>query len=436
MSVSTKPYIGSRDFYPEDMKFRTWMFNVQREVCEKFGYNEYQAPIVEPLSLYQAKSSEEIVGEQIYRFTDRGDREVAIRPEMTPTLARMVAAKWKELQGPLRWYSIANFMRYERPGRGRLREFYQLNADLIGTSSAAADAEIMLMAIDLLFAYGAGAKHFRMRFSDRRLMDSYLGDHPPQLLREIGRLLDKKEKIGDDKFEESLKTLCPDDKCAKRVREFLEIDLGGLRAVAEKGEIESEIVESLEKTATHLKNAGVEDCLIFDPGIVRGFDYYTGIIFEVNDLHEDNRRALFGGGRYDRLLGLFGNEQIPAVGFGMGDVTLENFLNIHGLVPEVLGHPAGAYLTLFSAELEQETFALARNLRAKGIEVETALEAGGKFKKQIQTAERKGRRYLLILGEDEVKNGIVRVKDLSTGNQEDVGRNSLSDYLKSRGGIV
>ncbi len=430
MAVSTKPYIGSRDFYPDDMRFRTYMFEKQRLICKQFGYLEYQAPILEPLSLYQAKSSEEIVGEQIYRFTDRGDRDVAIRPEMTPTLARMVAGKWKELASPLRWFSIANFMRYERPGRGRLREFYQLNVDLIGVSSAVADAEVMLIGIKLLQSFGATFKDFTLRYSDRRLMDSYFKGLDSDIMREIGRLLDKREKIGEEKFLESLKALCADESCVERVQNFLKIDSDDLERLSGSGDIDPDASRDLIQVRRILDKAGVGECVKFDPAIVRGFDYYTGIIFEINDEHPENRRALFGGGRYDRLLGLFGNEQIPAVGFGMGDVTLENFLDIHELRPANLIEPSGIYISLFSEQMLEATLDLAGELRESGLEVETSLEASGKFKKQLQTAERKGRRYVLILGETELETGIVRVKDLVSGDQTDVKRSELVSFLQ------
>ncbi len=406
------------------------MFQIQKDTCRRYGFVEYGAPILEPLSLYQAKSSEEIVGEQIYRFTDRGDREVAIRPEMTPTLARMVAARWKELPSPLRYFSIANFMRYERPGKGRLREFFQLNVDLIGSSSPAADAEILGLAADLLLQYGAKNSDFTIRFSDRRFLQSYLGKVPAEKMREVGRLLDKREKIGDEAFRVSLMELLGDAGLVKRVESYLKLELKDLPALVESGDLDKSAVEHLLSVERLARFTPASASLAFDTGIVRGFDYYTGLIFEINDNHPENRRALFGGGRYDRLMGLFGGEEIPAVGFGMGDVTLDDFLEAHSLKPEQLAHPEGFFLSLFHDTLLEPTLQLAGELRQNGIDLEVSFDAGGKFKKQLQSAERKKKRYVIIMGEDEWKSGKIKLKDLVTGDQQEYPAKNLSSVLR------
>lgn len=431
MEISTRPYIGSRDFYPDTMAFRNWMFSIQRDVCKKYGYREYNAPIVEPIGLYLAKSSQEIVSEQIYRFVDRGDREVAIRPEMTPTLARMVASKSNDWTYPLRWFSIGNFMRYERPGRGRLREFYQLNVDLIGSESPAADAEILSLAMDLMQSYGAKKEDYVLRFSDRRLLSLFINDVSPEKEREIGRLLDKKEKIGEEKFQEELKKTCEDSRCVDQVFQFLRITLDDLKQMEFEQEAHRQIITHMLQVESLLSKNATQSHFRFDPAIVRGFDYYTGLIFEINDTHPDNRRALFGGGRYDRLLGLFGGKDIPAVGFGMGDVTLENFLEIHGLIPSQKENEKGVYFTLMDESLLEKTMKIATELRSSGIEVELALEPSKKFKKQLQTAEKKGRRFVLIMGEDEDQNEMIKVRDLSSGEQSDQKQSDLVEYLTS-----
>ncbi|MCR9144112.1 MAG: histidine--tRNA ligase [bacterium] len=428
MSLSTKPYIGSRDFYPDQMKFRNWMFGVQAEVCRRYGYSEYAAPLIEPLDLYRAKSSEEIVSEQLYRFTDRGEREIAIRPELTPTLARMVAARINELPRPLRWFSVGNFMRYERPGRGRLREFFQLNVDLLGPDDFTADAEVLMLAIDLMRAYGASPEHFEVRYSDRRLLEAYLSDYDTEKIRAISRVIDKRAKIKPAEFEEQLATACGDDAGVAKVKKLLALTT---ESVAElpADELDPEIAGRISKFAEFLREQGYGDGLVFDPGIVRGFDYYTGLIFEMYDRDPENNRALFGGGRYNRLVGMFGKQEIPAVGFGMGDVTLENFIVSHGLAPAELGEARGAYIALMSADLAGPVAKLARELRTVGIDVEVALEATKKFGKQFELAEKKGRRFMLILGETELENGVVRVKDLKSGEQQDVPRQDLAAAL-------
>lgn len=436
MATSHRPYIGSRDFYPEEISFRNWMFERQRRLCTRYGYQEYAAPLLEPLELYRKKSSEEIVNEQLYRFVDRGEREVAIRPEMTPSLARMVSARLKETPRPIRWFSIANFMRYERPGRGRLREFYQLNVDLMGTSSAAADAEILMLAIDLLRSYGAGGEHFEVRYGDRRLLDSYLTGVKTERKRRISQILDKKEKLKESEFQALLDEEIPEAKLQEKVREYLQLTPESLGAALEGGLLDPEVVANLQEIRRLCDDRGYGEVLRFDPAIIRGFDYYTGFIFEIYDRDPQNRRSLFGGGRYDRLIGLFGKEEVPAVGFGLGDVTLEHFLTSHGFTEAARREREGVFLTLFSADLMEDILSLASELREAGIVAEVALEPTKKLGKQFELADRKGRRLVLIMGPEEKKNALLRIKDLETGTQQDVPREKLiagvGELLKAR----
>jgi histidyl-tRNA synthetase len=277
--LSTEPYKGVRDFYPEDMAVQNHIFSMWKKVCEGFGYQEYAASLLEPAELYRSKGSEEIVNEQMFTFKDRGDREVALRPEMTPSLARMVAARRKSLKFPLRWYTIANCFRYERPQRGRKREHWQLNADIMGVAGVEAEVEIISLAYKIMKAFGAKDDDFLITLNDRGAM--------------------------------------PNDRALLRK--------------ADRGEAQLEVAESetVKKTLAALKLPNA----VFDQNIVRGFDYYTGLVFEVFDTHTDNRRSLFGGGRYDNLLEMFGVDPVPTVGFGMGDVTIRDFLETHKLKP-------------------------------------------------------------------------------------------------------
>ncbi|KKT12874.1 MAG: Histidyl-tRNA synthetase [Parcubacteria group bacterium GW2011_GWC1_43_30] len=281
--LGTDPYKGVRDFYPEDMAIQNYIFNTWRKVAEKFEYVEYGASILEPAELYKGKTSEEIVNDQTFSFTDRGGREVILRPEMTPTLARMIAAERKSLKFPLRWFSIPNVFRYERPQRGRRREHWQLNCDLLGIPGIEADVEIISLAHAILRAFGAEEKDFEIRINSRKAL-------PKGVSMETIRKIDKGEEVGIE--------------------------------VRETDEIRS-VLDLLEKKG--IKNAR------FNQKIVRGFDYYTGIVFEVFDTNPDNPRSLFGGGRYDNLLEIFDVDPIPAVGFGMGDITLRDFLETHKL---------------------------------------------------------------------------------------------------------
>ncbi len=313
--LSTESYKGVRDFYPEDMAVQNYIFGVWRKVAEESGYLEYSASILEYADLYRSKGSDEIVNEQMYTFTDKGDREVALRPEMTPTLARMIAARRKGLKLPLRWFSIPNVFRYERPQRGRKREHWQLNCDLMGIAGVEAEVEIITLAYKIMRAFDARDEDFLIKINDRRLFDEIfveIGDASPSTKKEVIRLIDSKEKI--DNFESELNRHLGQEKKEK----FLEL----LKT--------KKSTHRLDELGAVLHTKGVKNFII-DTSIARGFDYYTGVVFEVFDTNPDNRRSLFGGGRYDNLLEMFGVEPIPTVGFGMGDVTIRDFLETHQL---------------------------------------------------------------------------------------------------------
>lgn len=304
--LSTDPYKGVRDFYPADMRVQNYIFSVWRRVAEQFGYEEYSASLLEYSDLYKSKGNDEIINEQTYSFTDRGGREVTLRPEMTPTLARMVAAQRKSLKFPLRWYSIPNVFRYERPQRGRRREHWQLNCDVLGIAGIEAEVEIISLAHAIMKAFGAKDADFVIKIGSRNALTSALTQRkvPAENYKAIARLIDRKGKMPEEERVAELKKLGGDFEVAESA------DISALRKVlGEKG----------------LKNTE------FDSNIVRGFDYYTGMVFEVFDTHADNRRSLFGGGRYDNLLEIFGVEPVPTVGFGMGDITIRDFLETHSL---------------------------------------------------------------------------------------------------------
>lgn len=307
-ALTTKPYKGVRDFYPEDMAAQNYIFSVWKKVAEEFGYEEYAASLLEPAELYRSKGSDEIVNEQMFTFTDRGGREVALRPEMTPSLARMVAARRKSLKFPLRWFTIANCFRYERPQRGRRREHWQLNADIMGIAGVPAEVEIISLAHAIMKTFGAKDEDFEIRVNDRNNLREEVAKRirrPEDLPRAL-RIIDARKKLlNDSEFEKDWKVVSDKPFSLKASEDVLNV----LQALEKKG----------------VKNAS------FDADIVRGFDYYTGMVFEVFDTAPDNRRSLFGGGRYDNLLELFGVEPVPTVGFGMGDVTIKDFLTTHNL---------------------------------------------------------------------------------------------------------
>ncbi len=307
--LSTEPYKGTRDFYPEDQAVENYIFNTWKKTAESFGYEEYNASILESSELYKTKTSEEIVNEQTYTFTDRGDREVTLRPEMTPTVARMIAAKQKELSFPLRWYSIPNLFRYERPQKGRLREHWQLNCDIFGISSIKAEVEIISLAYKIMKNFGATEDDFVIKINSRKILSAALKEQGfnDTDARIASRLLDKKSKI--ENF---------DEECIKMLGKKID-------------RLELSPNDEVKDTIEELNKLGIKN-IKFDPEIVRGFDYYNGIVFEIYDTNKENSRSIFGGGRYDNLMDIFGKKPVPAVGFGMGDVITKDFLELRNLL--------------------------------------------------------------------------------------------------------
>src|SRR3989338_7295836 len=313
--ISKEPYKGVRDFYPPEMAIQNYIFSVWRSVAEKFGYAEYSASLLEYADLYRSKGSDEIVNDQMYVFTDKGDREVALRPEMTPSLARMIAARRRALKFPLRWYTIANVFRYERPQRGRRREHWQLNCDLMGIAGIEAEVEIISLAHKVMKEFGAKDEDFQIRVNDRRRFDEALnasGDVSESTRKVVMRIMDGWEK-NDNSKQELIRNL--GEEKSEQFLSYLEKNKSG---------------KALDELVNQLDSKGIKNCVI-DINITRGFDYYTGMVFEVFDTNPENRRSLFGGGRYDNLLEMFGAEPVPTVGFGMGDVTIRDFLETHHL---------------------------------------------------------------------------------------------------------
>lgn len=403
----TDPYKGVRDFYPAEWAAMEAMFARIRDVLIRWGYEEYNASPLERAELYEAKTSEEIVDEQTYTFVDRGDRNVTLRPEMTPTLARMVAGKRRELAFPLRWFSIGNRFRYERPQKGRLREFYQADIDLVGAPAGEADIEIVRLASEILKAFGATENDFVIRINSRALLNTACkkAGLTGEAVRRYLRLLDKKAKMTPEAF-------------ADASRAFTEKDPLSL---IEAGEMEAFIAA--------LRARGVGNA-VFDPGITRGFDYYTGMVFEIYDTNPANPRALFGGGRYDGLVALFGGDPIPAVGFALGDVTLADFLEAHSLLPSAADGRAQLYLGTPRAEDIPAAQAFADTLRREGGRVFVNL-ADRTLGDQIKDAVKRGIPLFVAYGADEVANRTVRMKILATGEEQGLPVSELPARLRS-----
>ena len=418
MALSTLPYKGARDFYPEDKRIQKYMFRVIRETVEKFGYEEYDAPILEPLELYLAKTGEEIINEQTYAFEDRGGRKVAIRPEMTPTVSRMVAAKRQELAYPLRWYSIPNLWRYERPQRGRLREHWQLNVDIFGVAGVTAEHEIILVVDQIMKAFGARRDMYTVKLNSRKFMDfvlrEYLGLDEVQVYS-MGKLIDRMHKIEHAEFLVQADALCSPSQREAGTVEMLLAVLHTKRLDALPPELKQQpSILELQNMMVMLDESGITN-VEFDATLMRGFDYYTDIVFEIFDNHPENNRSLFGGGRYDGLVGLFGVEPVPTVGFGMGDVTLQNFLELHDLLPQ-LQPETDVYVVLIGDVVKRAQSVIA-SFRDMGLNVAVDI-TGRKIDRQIRTADKKGVHYIVTIGEKELADEQYALKNLQTGVEE------------------
>lgn len=396
-----------RDFYPEDQAFLQYFISTCSTFVEKVGYVEYHASILEPSELYKAKGAEnaEMVSEQTYTFTDRGEREVTLRPEMTPTVARMVAAKRRELGFPLRYYSIPNLFRYERPQRGRYREHWQLNVDLFGTRSPYADAEIIGVAYGIMRAFGATESDFVIKLGSRVFLNSLIAN--ANLSDDAGKallgLLDRRAKMPESEFNAALATL-------------------GVSADALSAPAPTEIATMIQE----FKDAGINN-IVWDPSIVRGFAYYSGIVFEVFDTHPQNNRSMFGGGRYDNLTSMFDDEPVPGVGFGMGDATMHNFLEVRGLLPGYVS-PTHVYIAVTAPELALQAQTLAGELRQSGVNV--AIDFGEKkLGDQIKTASKHSITHVLVLGEDELRSGQFVVRNLVSGEETTLTRAEMPNFF-------
>ena len=417
MALSTKTYRGARDFYPPDKRLQKYLFNIWREAAESFGYEEYDAPILEPLEIYLAKTGEEIVNEQTYAFEDRGGRQVVIRPEMTPTVSRMVAAKRQELAYPLRWYSIPNLWRYERPQRGRLREHWQLNVDLFGVVGNEAEYEIITVVDAMFKAFGARHDMYEIRLNSRQLTDQAIGQYVglnQQETHDVSKLIDRMAKTSRSEFIAKIDAaVSPKAREAGSVEKLLALldakDLKDLPSALQS----HHSVGELQDIINMLSKAGIDN-VRFDFGLVRGFDYYTDVVFEVFDAHPDNNRSMLGGGRYDGLVGLFGVKPVPTVGFGWGDVTLANFLELHHLLPD-LPPETDVYVVLVG-DIGTAFQKPVSTLRRAGLNVAVDL-SGRKLGDQIKIADKKGIKHVLIIGDNELKAGTYTLKNLQTGRQ-------------------
>lgn len=417
-NLSTDAYKGVRDFYPEDMAVQQYIFDNWAKTAESFGYERYDASILEPSDLYKSKGAvnEEMVNEQTYTFIDRGEREVTLRPEMTPTVARMVAGKRRELKYPLRWYSIPNLFRYERPQRGRLREHWQLNCDMFGVDDYTADVELIALVHQLFLDFGATPDMFEIRINDRKEMTTLyntLGIKDQNVITAITRLNDRKNKISAEEYGTSLEEILGDTQLTKAVTALVEDTTGSNQVI------------------TGLRELGITNAHL-DRTIARGFDYYTGTVFEVFDTSPENNRSMCGGGRYDNLTAMFSDEAVSGIGFGFGDVTMRNYLETHHLLPSHIGNTA-PYLVVIPTDekLNLEAQKIAHLIRTRGIA--TATDIGTKkIGKKIADAVERGVKYTIVVGSDELQSGKFVLKNLAQMTEEiDTLENLLTFLIKN-----
>ncbi len=426
--LSTQPYKGTRDFYPAQMRFRNWFFGKIREVLEKSAYEEYNAPMLESFEIYAAKSGEELASTQTYNFMDRGDRHLAIRPEMTPSVARMVAAKMYDLNMPLKWFAIPNMYRCEAPQRGRLREFWQLNVDIFGCDGFEADMDVIESAINILRVFGADETMFKVHINNRRFFNDVIcaiSGADADGAKKVSKIVDKKNKIPREVYEKEMRELGLSDEQIAKIDALYTMSVEEATALCP----DSVGAKELADLFSLLKETGLDKYCVFDFGIIRGLDYYTGTVFEVFDEAPENNRAMYGGGRYDNLVGLFvKNAKVSGVGYGMGDVTLENFLVTHNLVPDFSQGETKVLVARFNDVPYREYINLTSSIRDAG--TTCALYLGTKkFGKQIDYAFKENYTHIVIMGGTEFENGVVKVKNLITREEVDVAISELGNYF-------
>lgn len=402
---------GTREFYPEEMAQRNFIYEKARQASQTFGYQEWDAPFLETIELYAAKSGEELVKEQSFVFPDRGGDLITLRPELTPSLARMIAQKQGELAFPVRWWSFGPFWRYERPQRGRSREFFQWNVDMLGVNSPEADAELIAVAATFLRLVGLTPRQAAIFVNNRRLMDSQFDalGVPVEKRLEVSNAVDRRSKMDPAKWDEYVLELG-----------LSQEQLAGLKQILSDYQLWQKSDE-LARLFKALEALGVKEYVQFDPNIMRGLLYYTGTVFEAFDVSGSVRRAILGGGRYDNLLRDVGGDPLSGVGFAMGDVVVGIILKEKGLIPPFVPTPAPVLVTIFDESLWMESYSLAAELRAAGINV-TSYPEPAKLPKQFKFADRMGAKVTLVIGPDEATAGQVTVKNLSTSTQETVNR--------------
>lgn len=426
--LSTAPYKGAADVYPKEMLTKSYLFEIWKSVAEKFGFEEYDTPLLEEALLYRAKSGDELANTQLYNFIDKGGREVAIRPEMTPSLARMVAAKKNELVFPLRWFNISKYYRYEKPQKGRRREFIQLNIDILGVPTLEAEVEIFQYILAVMKELKAPSNTYEIRVNSRYLLD-YLFENILKLSTEkkpkVARAIDNYTKLSNTEFVEYLEELELTKSQIDNLLSFLRWELKDLRKI----EAESSGAKDLLELFDRIKALGLTN-IRFEPSIMRGLAYYTGTVIEMFDIgSKENPRALFGGGRYDDLLSMFGQEKLPAFGIGWGDITTEDYLRTYDLIPRE-ATKTKVFIPLLDSNLYPYIQDIANRLRNSDINVEVQLVTT-KLGNQLKYASKKNIPWVIIIGDEEKITKQMQLKNMISGEQSLVSLEEVINTLKS-----
>lgn len=408
--ISNQPPKGTSDWTPEEFRVRKYIFDTWRSVCLKFGYQEYLTPIVENAEVYRAKSGEDVGGKELMSFFDRGERELAIRPEMTPSVTRMVSKIYESAPKPIRLFSIANFFRNEKPQRGRNREFWQLNCDIFGSESISADIEVAILSIEIMKSFGATSDQFKLRFNERNIARQSISQRLEIEADKVDiamKLTDKFRKMDRDEFKKSIAEATGSNPVI--IDNYIDF-------ISNPNLSEIEDYSGIGAYFSQLSELGYSDYIQYDPSLVRGLDYYDGIVFEVYDTNPENSRSLFGGGRYNGLASIFGSKSFPAVGFAPGDETTKLFLESWNLIPQNLKEEV-YFLPLLSNELLVEANNLARKLRSNGKNIMMGLEIQT-ISKALEVANKKGCDKVILFGDDEKSRGEYVIKDMQSGEQK------------------
>ncbi len=420
MKQIIRPVKGTRDFYPEQMAFRNWLYGKMKEVSQRFGYQEYETPILERLELYAAKSGEELVKEQAFVFSDRGGDEIALRPELTPSLARLIAQKQRELPRPIRWWSFGPRWRYERPQKGRTREFFQWDIDLLGVESPQADAELAAIGAAFFSAVGLPSSEVTIQVNNRRLMEAQVRalGAPPERIKDVYRAIDKLDKMDDAAW------MAYAAESAGLSPAQVE-DLRALLADTDLWKQSTELAAFFEA----IDDLGASEYVAFEPSIIRGLDYYTGTVFEARD-RTGEFRAILGGGRYDNLVAdVGGSEPLSGVGFAMGDVVIELVLAKYGKLPALQPSPTRVLVTVFRPDLFGASARMASALRSAGVNAELYPEAA-RLDRQLKYADTFGIPFAVIIGPDEAAAGKVTLKNLATGEQRQLDQAGVVEAVQ------